>query len=322
MSEIRLGIVGLGAMGEEMLDVAVAHPDFTVAIAADIADQAVERVRSKHPEIIFSANPDDVIEADVDAVYIAAPPKFHADYAIRGMKNGKHVFCEKPLAISIADGDAMLAAAKETGLVNAVNFALADRNVFLEIERAFKAREIGEIRGIEMRFLFPKWPRDFQADAAWLDGREQGGFIREVFSHFAYITDRLLGPITAKQIEIDHPAGSSESSAFALLEAGGVRIRVFGQTDIAAPETYEWNLFGSRRSYSLRNWSELFVSEGEEWREVAPAGEKGTEHTRLTSFADAIHGGERKNLADFSAAFRVQKIVESFHSTTSVGANV
>ncbi|PZS30305.1 MAG: hypothetical protein DLM58_13890 [Pseudonocardiales bacterium] len=42
---------------------------------------------------------------------------------------------------------------------------------------------------------FPEWPRAFQADARWLADRAQGGFVREVLSHFIYLTDRLVGPV-------------------------------------------------------------------------------------------------------------------------------
>jgi 1,5-anhydro-D-fructose reductase (1,5-anhydro-D-mannitol-forming) len=320
---IRLGIIGLGAMGAELLEVATIHPDFTVVLGADIDQAAVEHSRTKYPNVTFSTVPDEVIDSDeIEAVYIATPPKFHADYSIRAMKRGKHVFCEKPLAISIAGGEAMLVATRETGVVNAVNFALADRHAFLEIERAFKAGEIGEVRRVDIRFLFPKWPRDFQVDAAWLNRREQGGFIREVFSHFVYITDRLLGPLNAKRIDIEFPTPGSESRVDALLNAGGIPVTVFGQTAVAAPETYEWYILGNRRSYCLRNWGQLLVSDGGEWSSVELNGERGTEYTRLTSFATAIRGGEQINLADFAAAFRVQKIVESFHSTASAsGAN-
>ena len=89
------------------------------------------------------------------------------------------------------------------------------------------------------------------------------------------------------------------------------------QTNAAVPETYEWFLYGERRSYCLRNWGELYVSEGDEWSSVPLTGERGSEHTRLTAFVRAIRCGEYVNLADFESALRVQKVVEVFHSTVS-----
>ncbi len=173
MSEkTNLGIVGLGAMGFEMLGVAAEHSDFDVLLCADIDPESVSCARDKYPRIQFTTSPADVIESqEIEAVYIATPPIFHADYAIRAMRQGKAVFCEKPLAISSSDGETMVEVATQTGVANALNFALADRHAALEIERALKSGEIGDVRGVDVRLLFPRWLRDFQVGATWLAGR-------------------------------------------------------------------------------------------------------------------------------------------------------
>jgi predicted dehydrogenase len=113
---IRLGVVGLGAMGVEMLGAAMPHPDFVVRLAADLSPRTVERRGADFPGVAFTTDPAEVIGSpDVDAVYIATPPVHHADLAVAALRSGKAVFCEKPLAISLADGRRMLAAAEETG---------------------------------------------------------------------------------------------------------------------------------------------------------------------------------------------------------------
>lgn len=316
---VNLGIIGLGAMGFEMLSVAAEHPDFTVLLCADIDSGSVRRAKDNYPQIQFTTSPSDVIDSqEIEAVYIATPPIFHSDYAIRAMKQGKAVFCEKPLAISISDGETMVDVAKQTNVANALNFALADRHAALEIERALKAGEVGDALGVEVRLLFPKWPRDFQAGAAWLAGRQQGGFIREVFSHFAYLTDRLLGSLTVNFAHLEFPAENtteSETFAYGLLNAGDVLISVIGQTGVTVPETYEWYLYGTRRSYCLRNWGELFVSDGENWSNLALDGERGSERTRLTAFARAIRRERYDELPDFAVGLRALHTVEAFHRT-------
>ena len=316
---INLGIIGLGVMGFEMLSVAAEHPDFNVLLCADIDSESVSRAKGNYPQIQFTTSPSDVIDSkEIEAIYIATPPIFHADYAIQAMRRSKAVFCEKPLAISISDGETMVGVAKQTNVANALNFALADRHAALEIERALKAGGVGDVRGVEVRLLFPKWPRDFQAAADWLAGRQQGGFIREVFSHFVYLTDRLLGPLTLNSAYMEFPAENttgSETFAYGLLNAGDVPISIIGQTGVAVPETYEWYLYGTRRSYCLRNWGELLVSNGEDWSSVALDGERGSERTRLTAFARAIRRERRDELPDFAAGLRVLRIIEAFHRT-------
>jgi 1,5-anhydro-D-fructose reductase (1,5-anhydro-D-mannitol-forming) len=313
---IKLGIVGLGAMGLEMLSVATNHPNFNLICCADINEQVINKASKEFPSIHFTTSTADVLDSlEIEAVYIATPPIFHADYAIRAMNQGKAVFCEKPLSISLADGKEMLKISEKTGVATALNFALSDRHATLELERAIKNDEVGDIRGVEVRLLFPRWVRDFQVGATWLEGREQGGFIREVFSHFAYLTDRLLGPITTEFTQLHFPPENPEKSetfAFGLFKAGDVPVTLIGHSGLAVPELYEWFIYGTKRSYCLRNWGDLFIFEGNDWQSVALSGDRGSEFTRLSAFSRKIKGGREDNLSDFSAGFRVQQIVESF----------
>ncbi|GAA3338678.1 hypothetical protein GCM10020358_19590 [Amorphoplanes nipponensis] len=53
----------------------------------------------------------------VDAVVIAAPARLHADLVVAAARAGKHVFCEKPMALSLADADRAIAAARDAGVV-------------------------------------------------------------------------------------------------------------------------------------------------------------------------------------------------------------
>jgi predicted dehydrogenase len=314
MEEIRLGIVGLGAMGAEMLDAAAKHPDFRVVRAADLDQGALDRLASTHPGVSFGTDASAVVSTpDLDAVYLATPPSSHASLAIAALDSGKAVFSEKPLAISLADGQRMRDAAVRTGLANAVNFALSDRHAVLEVERQLRSGAAGTIRGVDVRLRFPHWPRAFQSAATWLAGREQGGFVREVLSHFVYLTDRLLGPLRPEQVSTDCADGTSETAAHGLLRAGEVPVHVSAVAGLAGPEEYEWTLWGTRRSYRLRDWDKLSVSDGGDWKPVALEGERGSEHTRLTLFADAVRGGSPADLADFDTALRVQRVIEAFH---------
>lgn len=313
----RLGVIGLGAIGAEMLTAAAVTSEFTVVRAFDPDPAAVDRARAAHPGITFAAGVREVVAApDVDAVYIATPPAFHAEAATAAMRAGKAVFCEKPLAISLADGRRMVEAAAGSGVAAAVNFSLSDRAAVLEVERSLLADDVGQVKRVDIRLVFPRWPRDFQARAGWVAGRAQGGFVREVLSHFVYLTDRLVGPLEPVDVSVDLPLTdpqASEVAARGFLLAGDVPVHVAAFAGVAGPELYEWVLWGTRRSYLLRNWGELLVSDGGEWTPVPLSGPRGSEATRLALFAEAVRGGQPRRLADFATALRVQEVVEAFH---------
>jgi len=309
---LRLGIVGLGAMGRHLLTTALEHPEFVVAHAVDLSPSTVAALQKEHPGVSFSTSTADVIGAeDVDAVYIATPPATHAALVVPALDAGQAVFCEKPLAVSDADAAAMIKAAE--GKAAAVNFSLSDRQSTRYVEQAIADGRVGDVLGVEIRLTFPVWPRAFQADATWVAGREQGGFVREVFSHFAYLTDRLVGPLEPVHVELEHRGEASEAAAYGLMRAAQVPVQLTGIAGAAGPETYEWVLHGTKESYRLTAWRDLFVAEGKDWRPVELTGELGSEATRLTLFAQAVRGDHSPDLADFAAAERVRQVVEAFH---------
>ncbi|KJK52062.1 hypothetical protein UK23_04850 [Lentzea aerocolonigenes] len=296
---IRLAVVGLGAMGTRMLTAAQAHPGYTVVAGVDVAPRTLD--------VPVVTSLDDVL-SDVDAVYIATPPALHAELTLKAFKAGKAVFCEKPLAVDLDEARAMAAAAE--GLPNAVNFALSDMVATVEIER--RLPELGTLRGVEIRLQFPRWPRAFQAEAAWLARSEQGGFVREVLSHFVYLTDRLLGPLTVESVSSDFPeAGAAEVAARGVLRGTGVPVHVSAFSGLAGPEVYEWTVWGTERSLRLDQWADLSISDGGGWEPV-PLKQTGSDYSRLTLFAQAVRGEHPRDLADFASGLRVAQVIEAF----------
>ncbi|MFC3895010.1 Gfo/Idh/MocA family protein [Lentzea rhizosphaerae] len=296
---IRLAVVGLGAMGTRMLTAAQAHPGYTVVAGVDVAP------RSLDVPVVISL---DEVLSDVDAVYVSTPPASHASLVLEAFEAGKAVFCEKPLAVDLGEARAMAVAAQ--GRPNAVNFALSDMVATLEIER--RLPELGTLRGVEIRLQFPRWPRAFQAEAAWLARNEQGGFVREVLSHFVYLTDRLLGPLTVESVSADFPEpGAAEVAARGVLRGNGVPVHVSAFSGLAGPEIYEWTVWGTERSLRLDQWALLSTSDSGPWEQV-PLEQTGSDYSRLTLFAQAVRGEHPHDLANFDSGLRVAEVIEAF----------
>ncbi|WP_306796477.1 Gfo/Idh/MocA family oxidoreductase [Nocardia sp. XZ_19_369] len=209
--------------------------------AADPNPTALERIRAQHPVISLGHSAAPLLDsARLDAIYIASPPDTHAGYAIAAMSAGKAVLSEKPLAVRLSDGAEMVRVATATGVVNALNFTLADRAAALAVGQALRNGEAGDVVGVDMRFTFPSWPRPFQRDARWVAGREQGDLLREVGSHYLFLTDQLLGPLTPASTHIRYGT-AAETFAAGRFTAGDIPITIAGRV-AAAPETYEWTL--------------------------------------------------------------------------------
>lgn len=121
---VRVALIGSGRMGSfHGQTLARRLPDATLVAVADPAPGAAESLAAVLGAPTFATDPAQVLaDPDVDAVVIAAPARFHADLVVAAAAAGKGVFCEKPMALTVADADRAIAAADEAGVVLQVGF--------------------------------------------------------------------------------------------------------------------------------------------------------------------------------------------------------
>lgn len=87
-----------------------------------------------------------IASADIDGVVIAAPAELHADLAIKAYDNGKHVFVEKPIALTMEDGERMKAAAEKAGKALMVGHLLQYHPAFVALREFVKGGGLGKLR--------------------------------------------------------------------------------------------------------------------------------------------------------------------------------
>jgi predicted dehydrogenase len=300
----RVAIIGLGIMGKNMLKSMMEDERFQVVAAFDLNPETDADVKKV-------ADVADLLKTEeIDLVYIATPPKTHVEYASLAFDHKKAVFCEKPLSVSLEDSKALVEKAKKSKLPNAVNFPFASKPIVRHIENAIQSGEMGELLYIDIRCQFPKWPRAWQKAGAWLSGREDGGFVREVVSHFVYLTEAIVGKLELVSSTVAYPnKESSEVYATAHLEVGNVRVNLLGSVGGASPDLVDWTLYGTNKSYRLLNWNQLFEGTIEGWQEVIPA-ENQVGKLHMDAIANLVEGKPHP-LADFEMGLRVQQTIEA-----------
>lgn len=93
-------------------------------------------------------------DPDVHVVYVPLPNHLHAEWSIRAMQAGKHVLCEKPLAITLGEVDAMITAAQATGRVLMEAFMYRHHAQTLKVQELVQSGALGELRLIKGAFSF------------------------------------------------------------------------------------------------------------------------------------------------------------------------
>jgi phthalate 4,5-cis-dihydrodiol dehydrogenase len=115
--EVRLGIAGVATGARGVIEMLPRVPGYRVAAAADVRSQPLDDLRLKFPDIETYDNVEEMCKSpNIDAVYIATPNQFHTEHALHAAQNGKHIFCEKIMALSVEDGLRMVEAAEANGL--------------------------------------------------------------------------------------------------------------------------------------------------------------------------------------------------------------
>jgi len=121
---VRVALIGSGRMGAFHGET-LAHrlPAAVLAAVADPAPGAAERLATTLGAPKFFTDPAEAFaDPEIDAVVIAAPARLHADLAVAAAAAGKGVFCEKPMAVTLADADRVIDAARAAGVVLQVGF--------------------------------------------------------------------------------------------------------------------------------------------------------------------------------------------------------
>lgn len=309
MAEIGLGVLGAGIMGERLLRAAPGQDAVRIAGVWDPSSEALSRLSAALPDIRVMASADEVIAAS-DCVYVASPPATHLAHARAILAAGKALFCEKPLAVDVVEAQAFVNVAASARA--AVNFPFASSPAVATLAGWLGGRSPATVK---IAVDFATWPRGWQhAAAGWLDGRAQGGFTREVLSHFLFLARRLFGPLALEAATAEFPdPGRSERRVAARLTAGSMPVSVTG--GVGTTDAEDSNSFTVDGAVRLRNWSVAERWEDGAWRPDPAALPQDRArplvlHRQLAGVA-AMSRGEPHHLATLAEALEVQRVVEA-----------
>jgi predicted dehydrogenase len=147
----------------------------------------------------------------IDAVAIAVPPTEQAAIAIAAAKAGKHLFCEKPMAASTAEGRRMLKAADKAGVVHAMDLMFPEIPEWKQARELAHSGNLGRIRQVVLNWRVETYAYREQL-VSWKTNKSEGGGVLNSFaSHSLYYLEWLFGPITAIMARLHARKGGAES---------------------------------------------------------------------------------------------------------------
>jgi predicted dehydrogenase len=181
---VGIGIIGTGFARKVQI------PAFAACEGAElisVASGSVENAKAAAEEFGFRHFTDDwhetVTRDDVDLVCITTPPNLHKQMALDALENGKHVLCEKPMAMNAAESEEMIAAADGKGVLTLIDFELRFQPGRQTARRMIRDGEIGKIRHAKWNFRAPARGNPNIPWNWWSDAAQGGGALGAINSH-------------------------------------------------------------------------------------------------------------------------------------------
>ena len=201
LNKLRWGVLSTANIGLKKVLPAMQRGAFTTVAA--IASRDLAKARKAAGELgiakAYGSYEELLADPEIDAIYNPLPNQFHVPWTIRAAEAGKHVLCEKPISLTVAEAESMLAVQARTGVKIGEAFMIRSYPQWLRVGELLKERRIGELRSILGAFSY------FNADPANIRNQVEcgGGGLMDIgcylihASRFAFGTEptRVVGLI-------------------------------------------------------------------------------------------------------------------------------
>ena len=192
MSKVRIGLAGLGRLGKEYAqNIQYKSPNAKLIAVCSLVKDELEYAKGQlGVELCFSSFEEMVEKSNLDAVAILTPTKYHAQQIIFSIKNGLHVFSEKPLAISIEDClKAEKEANKHPDLISCVGFVRRYDESYMDAKEAIEKNKIGDPFFVRSQTVDKDTWAPFQVDYV----KSGGGIFHDFNVHDADLARWFIG---------------------------------------------------------------------------------------------------------------------------------
>jgi len=185
----RIGLIGAGFMGNMHAACYVQIKGVELAAVTDSVREKAEKIATSYGCRMFGEAEQLIENSNVDIIDVCLPTYLHPKYTLQALEAGKHVFCEKPIALTVEDGKKMVEGARRTGRCFMVGHVIRFWPEYRELKRFIDSGELGELKALQFSrwAAYPHWSH-------WLtDPEKSGGPIVDLHIHDADALIWLLG---------------------------------------------------------------------------------------------------------------------------------
>jgi predicted dehydrogenase len=253
MANLRWGLIGCGDIAQRRVGPALrdAPGSTLLAVARARFELAEDFAREFGASKTYKDWREVVADADIDAVYVATPVDLHAEQSIAAAEAGKHVLCEKPMALSVADCDRMIAACRANGVRLGIAYYRRFYPVIERVRALLRHGEIGQVVLVQMN-AFSHFNPQPDEPRHWLLEKERagGGPMMDFGCHRIEVFVNLFSPVEVAAAFLDqifYKRDVEDTGGVFFRLDGGARgvLLVTHATPVAADTVDIWGSEGS-----------------------------------------------------------------------------
>ena len=251
---IRAALIGCGRVAPRHAESLAALPETTLVAVADVVESRAQHFAAKYGAVPYLDWRAVLDRKDVDAVHITTPSGMHADMAVAALAAGKHVIVEKPVALSLADCDRMIAAERASGRKLCVML----QNRFNQPMQELKALvDSGRLGRLHLGAATVRWyrPQEYYNDGWHGTWAMDGGALMNQSVHHIDALQWLMGEpesVFAQTATRIHRMEAEDVGVAVVRFAGGALATIEGST-LTWPQNLEGSvaLFGDKGSVKV-----------------------------------------------------------------------
>ena len=153
---IKIGMVGIGVGGAEMLPILENMPEFDLMAGADINPRVRDAFAARYEAKVYPTVEELCNDPDVEAIWVSTPNRFHAEHSIIAANHGKHVVVEKPMALNLDQASRIIEAADKNGVKLLAGHTRSFTPAVRAMRRIVKDGKLGQLRAINV-FAYTDW---------------------------------------------------------------------------------------------------------------------------------------------------------------------
>lgn len=233
---IRVGLIGCGFMGTMHANCYKAIPGATLVAVADIRPEKAQEIAAGTDAVIYGDGKELIANADVDVIDICLPTYLHAEYALMAMDKVKYLFVEKPVTLTVAESEALLAKSAAAGCQVQVGQVIRFWDEYVALREIVKENRYGKVVNANFRRISPSPDWGWNN---WLhDVALSGGAAQDLHIHDVDYVLSLFGEPKALY-SVKNTEGEGNSYINTLMQFDSFAVGVEGTWNLPASHPFQ-----------------------------------------------------------------------------------